>query len=259
MDDYSEYILTLSGITTESWKSIETQREEEMLTGHADHTEMLTFSDSIPTVFSCMESWPIETNLLCYNCGLKFTGPPKAFPISRRETMAGIIEFNVRGNMCSFPCVRSWIDLHCRDSADRNESLRNLSLFYFMFTGRHKSDIPAAPERTLLKCYGGPLTEDAYKQKINLFDKVDRDSDEPAPVGDRMAIIFKILHGCDAVERRITKLVGPICSTPGDLVVNVSEQSMWAMSKPAEIQQEEVKEQPIVIKVTKPRKSTRKN
>jgi hypothetical protein len=251
MDDHNDFILTLTGITPSSWKSIEAQREEEMLLAHEDRPEAVTYSDPIPTVFTCLEMWPIETNLLCFNCGLKFNGPPKSFPISRRETTAGLIEFNVRGNMCSFPCVRSWIDISCRDSAERHEALRNLSLFYFMFTGRQKSDIPPAPDRTLLKSYGGPLSEDAYKQKINAFDKVDRDSDEPTPVADRAAVIFKILHGCDIVERRIVKQNTPITSTPTRTVIDVSENSIWAMlsSTPAPVVEEEQ---------VKPKRATKK-
>lgn len=230
-------ILVLSGVSLEDYKSIDDKFAEEMM-GRMVEEEISVSqynmgSDKIPTTFYSLDEWPTETTARCHNCTLSFTNRPVPIPTIIRELPDGRVEFNVRGNMCSFPCARKWVDVHYHDLNARDNILRNLSLLYFIFTGRQKTDIQPAPDHILLKCYGGEMTEENYRKKISDIDHVSRSSDDPVPAENRIPTIMRMLRGADRdlVRKYDPEYVSGVMS-PGlmDNSITVGKNTMWSFA-----------------------------
>lgn len=230
-------ILVLSGVSLDDYKSLDDKYAEEMMErmvgDEISVSQYNVCSDKIPTTFCSLDEWPTETTARCHNCTLGFNNRPVPIPTIIRELPDGRVEFNVRGNMCSFPCVRRWIDVHYHDLNVRDNIMRNLSLLYFIFTGRQKTDIQSAPEHTLLKCYGGDMTEEQYKKRIAAIDHIARSSDDPVPEEQRIPTIVRMLRGTDRDlvrkydPQHVTSIISPGLT---DNDITVGGNTMWSFA-----------------------------
>ena len=141
--------------------------------------------DGIPRTFTDLTSWPLKTNILCWQCGFEFDKRPKFIPTSIRET-GGHIEIGVHGNMCSFGCVELWIEIHYR--GDKLWRLQNnLRLLYFIFMGKQTHRIFPSPNKTELKIYGGNKSQSDFIKEINYLD--DQVDDIILPESERINIV----------------------------------------------------------------------
>jgi hypothetical protein len=179
-------ILRLTGITMADYVPVEDIADNRLLHPGTDDgkvgaeesesvPEAALPLDKIPRVFTSLDEWPHSTNLLCWSCGFSFDDRPKFEPTFVRESEAGEIEFGVRGNMCTFNCVETWIEIRYGAHANnekRRKAQDNLCLVYFMFTGRRVSQIKPAPYRTELRKYGGELDEDTFWTRLRALDPV---------------------------------------------------------------------------------------
>jgi hypothetical protein len=117
--------------------------------------------DTIPAFFTNLDEYPINTNLLCWNCDRSFTKRPIFISPSVRE-INGHMEFAVDGNFCSFNCAYSWITAHYNGDAKDKMIVRLIKLCE-IFTG-HSQQIEPAFSKTLQKKYGGKYSEIRYAE-----------------------------------------------------------------------------------------------
>ena len=160
-------ILRLTGITLNDYIPIE-DIADRCLIQTLDEVVLpeMTY-DKIPRVFTCIETWPHNTNLHCWQCGFTFDGSPKFVPTYVRE-FENTIEFGVHGNMCTFNCAELWIIINYASKEDhRWRAQDNLCLLYYLFTGNRVSRIHPAPNKTELKKYGGEIDETVFCTKIH--------------------------------------------------------------------------------------------
>ena len=162
-------ILRIFGISKSDYVSIEDTAEikyRERLENEEQIDIKEVIFDKIPTIFENLKTWPMQTNLLCWHCDLKFDSLPIFVPTYAKHRDSGLIEFGVRGNFCSFNCAEAWILINYAEK-DHRWSLQNLlCMLYFIFTGQHVVKISPSPSKTLMNYYGGDLTVEAYKEQI---------------------------------------------------------------------------------------------
>jgi len=121
--------------------------------------------NKIPGTFSTGVPWIEQTDILCWYCIRRFMTVPLFAPKYIRELSDGNIEFGVLGNMCSFNCIKSWIDREFHGDA-RSTALNNLTQLIFLFTNRSITMIPSAVSPTQRSILGGPLSEEQYEKEM---------------------------------------------------------------------------------------------
>ncbi len=114
--------------------------------------------NNIPIKINTPFDMPKQTSLWCWNCALPFTTQPKYLPINKLIDKQGVF--------CTFSCEAKYINTFS-DKTKRSE-LRKLlcELIKVYYPGR-KFIIIEAPEKERMKHYGGNLTVDEYKKKVN--------------------------------------------------------------------------------------------
>lgn len=176
-------ILFLQGVFKTDCDRIEDFFHERLL--HGTDSDAKIF-DKIPMIFTDLESWPLTTNLLCWNCRRSIKGrpwfePQSIDPINRGKpgefipssnlNRSGRIResycINVKGCFCSPNCVMRHIQTFSKDLADRLNKISMLLFVYEIFIGNKVTDIQSAPLITDLAQYGGSMTEQEYQKKID--------------------------------------------------------------------------------------------
>lgn len=130
----------------------------------------------IPPVYTSIKNWPSRSNLLCWHCNMKVAGVPVAIPIDLKKNNTGGIEMKVVGVFCSFPCAKSYINIHYPKNdlssgwADKNNFLR---LMFKDFHNIEPDVIPAAPSPYIMSKYCGKtnnnaasIDEEEYRRRI---------------------------------------------------------------------------------------------
>jgi hypothetical protein len=158
-------ILSLSGITLNDYISIEDSADNKFVIDEEIENSKIIFYNKIPQVFTSLDTWPITTNLWCWNCGFKFNNSPKFIPTYIRE-INDSIEMGVTGNMCSFNCVEAWIEDHYLNREERCKLQNNLCFLYHIFTGKKITYIKPTPSKINLLQYGGTWNEEKYLKTI---------------------------------------------------------------------------------------------
>jgi len=125
--------------------------------------------DDIPKTFTSLDLYPESTNLLCWYCDRAFNNRPIFISPSLKEIeQYGSkiqFEFEVYGNFCSFNCAEAYINFsYVGDKKDKFKT--RLNILYEIFTGKHTMIIEPAIPKTLMKKYGGYLTDDEYSDKM---------------------------------------------------------------------------------------------
>jgi len=113
-------------------------------------------------------SWPQHSPYACWNCAENFSGPPIGIP----DHISGSIDsmdiddmkFYLYGNFCDFPCAARYLFDTVKDSTVW-EQYSNLNILYTRaYHLSNLSKVELAPEKILLKKFGGYLNIDEYRK-----------------------------------------------------------------------------------------------
>lgn len=123
----------------------------------------------LPEEFYGLDTWILKSNLQCCYCGLTYTTIPIGMPIRYIKREDGKSGFQVRYNFCSFPCCMKQIVNTIHDTSLREYRMTLLKLMFnaFFNTDIGSETIEMAPDKLELQEYGGNLTIDDFKKKIN--------------------------------------------------------------------------------------------
>lgn len=167
-------------------KILENSTYEENITDVNKHTNECEYThyEKLPHIFESFETWKKKTNLLCWNCALKFdTVPvfvPKAIePISlknkqeRELCLEQKFSISVHGVFCSFICARQYIESKNYSIVERTETLNKLKLLHKFFYKTKMKEYPQYPTPHQMKQFGGDLSIEEFKTQIDLFEDYD--------------------------------------------------------------------------------------
>jgi len=164
-------IIFLRGITPEDFKDVEKQFEEKLMERQFDETfDNNTFEenyDTIPIKFSGLDCWVKHTNLKCWNCDFTFDTCPIFIPLHIKKLSRDTIETDVHGNFCSFACAAREIVDHL-DSSLFTNLIRLCNIFNGSSTIKH---ITPAPRRTIMRKYGGRLSDVEFLESIKKIEQ----------------------------------------------------------------------------------------
>ena len=77
-----------------------------------------------------------------------------------QEYVLNNTNIDVLGNFCSFPCSCKYINLHYKGNDNlRSSYINNLKYLYKVFNNKEVNIIPEAPDKEIMKKYGGFMTE----------------------------------------------------------------------------------------------------
>ena len=174
-------ILFLQGVFKKDCKRVEDFFHERLL--HDGSTENKMY-DKIPLVFTGIDAWIKNTNLLCWVCSRAFKTMPWFEPQSIDPLCSGRIGvfldsqqikinernkkfcINIKGNFCSPNCVMRNILTNTKDLSERHNKISMLKFVYELFTGIKIYNIEPSPMHTDMIQYGGFMTMHEYQKKI---------------------------------------------------------------------------------------------
>ena len=113
-------------------------------------------------VYSNNNIWPIQTDIHCLWCVNKFETIPCGVPIKYNDK-----KFSLKGCFCSFNCAASYI--FDKDEYDKWEQYSLLNLLYSKIY-KKTIKIKLAPEREVLKMFGGVLNIEEFRKNFNDID-----------------------------------------------------------------------------------------
>jgi hypothetical protein len=186
--------------------------------------------------FLSSEKWPSKTNLHCWNCDFTFDNDSIFVPIYIKECITGGLEFGIKGNMCSFNCVMSYIlDKTGPGTAERWKYINNLKILYFIKNGIHVSDIKPAPDKFNLIKYGGTWTNEVFLEelkKLNISKELKMPHLENAIIERKkiVAIVKSIIDDNKKTIRTIDDIEDDCVIYNGNRM-SLGGQSIWALSK----------------------------
>lgn len=156
-------ILVLSGITIQMYKSIDKQFEENLLESiDSDNENEKVIYNKIPQRFNNLDTYQIQTNLKCWYCDLNFITRPIFIP----KVIKNNYEMTIHGNFCSFSCAITYININIKNKDVQWRYRDNLYVLYKLFNGTYPLHINPAPNKFDLECYGGELTQDEFRKKL---------------------------------------------------------------------------------------------
>lgn len=164
-------ILRLDGVSLESMIHVDDQFEKDILENIADEINSSAIEnenspyDKIIPVFTGKDNWPVQTNIVCWNCDLEFKSRPIFIPGFIRFNPDGH-EMGVIGNMCSFNCAEAWIIHNYHDLNMKARYRENLTYLYEIFNEVKIASITPSPSKLTMTKYGGNLSEEEYAKKI---------------------------------------------------------------------------------------------
>ena len=128
--------------------------------------------NSMPSIFTDINSWVQSTNLKCWYCDLNFDNYPIFIPrlIEPATTISG---FNIGtfGCFCSFCCAASYNNIHNIKICD-NIKLKEMLLFlYKIFNNKGIKEIFPSPSKYQMIHYGGSMDSMIYRKKVNKLKK----------------------------------------------------------------------------------------
>ena len=163
-------VVFLKGVSIEDYKEVEDQFDERLMQNeyHAYDSSSFEIYDTIPSTFEGLDKWPESTNLKCWNCDFTFASRPVFIPINISEYKEGEMMTNVYGNFCTFSCAARFIKDYM--PKELNSNLVMLSRIF------NKNDginiIYPSPQRTIMKKYGGTISDEKYVETIQLTEKM---------------------------------------------------------------------------------------
>jgi hypothetical protein len=100
--------------------------------------------------------WPSSTSVCCYWCCHRFDGPPIGLPIKHSPPI-----FQVMGCFCSLSCASAW-NFSSQEAMDEIWERNNL-LNLLARTLNIQDSVRPAPNRLMLKMFGGPMEIEAFR------------------------------------------------------------------------------------------------
>ncbi len=140
--DNKSYVLYLRGVYL---KDLLTTNLED-----ADDVPEESPYDTIPLRFVTLDTWILQTNILCSHCGLTHNNVPVFLPEYINNNGITI----KRVLFCTFPCAMSYIRNHYYGSNFDNLIIA-IRHVYHIFTGETIIEIPYAPETHEIDAFGG--------------------------------------------------------------------------------------------------------
>lgn len=165
MDFKEPNILFLRGIHIDDIIEIEDIYHKELLNNIKNNiNEINILYDKIPSNFTTIKKWIINTNLRCWFCTLKFKNTPWFIIDNANQTSDGIV-YDIHGNFCSVGCLQAYVNIHYnkREHFDIYNSIKKL---YKLFYNKNINEIIPSPEKINLKIYGGNLEIIEYQKQI---------------------------------------------------------------------------------------------
>jgi hypothetical protein len=177
-------VLFLQGVFKKDCKKMEDIFQDRLISDVTVITEQKIY-DKIPVNFTKLNLWPKFTNLSCWFCSRFFKNRPWFEPqsiepisdgtvgniLSNIQTNSGSYKKSVSivtlGIFCTCNCVRSYIDLHTHDIAEKLNKISMLKFVYEIFKGVNIPDIQPSPAPTCMVQYGGSITNFEYQRIIN--------------------------------------------------------------------------------------------
>jgi hypothetical protein len=118
--------------------------------------------DELQPLFTSLENWPSTTNLKCWFCNLNFTNRRVFIPRYVEPNGNGVVML-ATGNFCSFHCASAYIDGMDRDLNSKIEKKSTLCYLYSIYNDcKVPHFIDPSPNKTIMKAYGGSLSEIQY-------------------------------------------------------------------------------------------------
>ncbi len=145
--------------------------------------------DKIPTCYTSLETWPKKTNLKCWTCHRNFNTMPwfepqaiepvcvgeagKYIEVNNLKKLTNEKTYNIPaiGNFCSCNCVQDHIEKNTKDLSEKTNKKIMLKFVYHLIKGKNINEIRPSPSFTLMKVYGGKLSESEYQQKIDMLEE----------------------------------------------------------------------------------------
>jgi len=129
--------------------------------------------EKLPNIFTNVDNWEKQTNLLCWNCTLSFTTTPVFIPKviepnsskikEDREDPSRQLSISVHGVFCSFKCANYHINTNY-SVVEKIENLNKLKLLYKLFHNEKMKETSICLDKTLLTQYGGDLTPIQFRE-----------------------------------------------------------------------------------------------
>lgn len=173
-------VLFLQGVFKKDYKRMEDIFQDRLLVEQP--AEVKTY-DKLPVNFTTLADWPKSVNLKCWWCHMGFKGRPWFEPqsiepintndshgIKSTKPVKKQISVPPRGVFCTANCASAYIRGHTKDLAECHNRIAMLKYIYEIFTGKKIPDIQPSPPPTEMLCYGGHLSENEYRQKIDSLD-----------------------------------------------------------------------------------------
>jgi hypothetical protein len=172
-------ILFLKNVFPERLETIEQEYdnriyEEAGLLGYND--ELPIAYDKIPAVFVDVESWPKSTNILCWCCSMEFGGRPYFIPERIKSHKDGGTEMITHGVFCTANCAIRYLNTEYSDKSNSAgsklsnwDAYHGVKIVHRLFTGRSVEKIDPSPPKTIMRQYGGDLTESQYREMLGTF------------------------------------------------------------------------------------------
>jgi hypothetical protein len=178
LDNYDQpNILFLQGCFLEDCSTIEDMFLEMVLQVSGTSDEQNSVYDKLPDRFTDLESWPTETNTLCWECSCTYYTPPIPIPISihpSKSDPGGFGHIKTKGGNCTWNCAASGIYREFPIASDRWERMVLLKMLYKKMTGTSIDIIARSPDKTTMVQYGGDKTIENYRKDMittNLMNK----------------------------------------------------------------------------------------
>jgi hypothetical protein len=128
--------------------------------------------DKIPRYFSGLQTWPKSMNLRCWWCTLQFGGTPLFMP-ERFYDADGHPRIDVTGAFCSFPCLVGYVNqLHKADKTRRQQMCEHIKRLFKIMTGKTMYYMDAAPDKSKLNIYGGPMSIEDYVAELRKMENM---------------------------------------------------------------------------------------
>jgi hypothetical protein len=178
LDSYDQpNILFLCGCFICDCSSIEDLFDEQLVYQSLTENELYEVDDNsfdiIPKQFISVELWVKKTNLKCWSCDCTFHNSPVFIPSSIERTDNDdqhVWSMGTLGNFCTWNCASQYINLHFTHS-DKWEKHELLKLLYKIFNNTIIDEIIQSPPKTIMKQYGGKLTQREYQENMITLNK----------------------------------------------------------------------------------------
>ncbi len=150
----SRNILYLEGITLGCYENIEDKFTQELIeeATRFDRDVDPVEHDIIPVSVPSIEELPKNTTIPCWLCDFTFTSSPYHIPMFIDERGIGL-----KGSFCSLGCAAVYNEIY-----EGGAFYYNLLRYASMRTGKSISILPRAVPKTIMRKYGGTVSEQEF-------------------------------------------------------------------------------------------------